>query len=67
MSDLLNGILGLEGIAFGSEDVRFELARPLPAWVWVLIIILCAVASWWSYRRLVGPRTARGALGRCVR
>ncbi len=62
MNELLNSILGLDELGFGAQDVALELARPLAPWVWAMGAVLAALASWWCYRRLIGPRAARGAL-----
>lgn len=62
MSELLNTLLGLDDLAFGAQDVALELARPLAPWMWAIGALLAALASWWCYRRLIGPRPARGAL-----
>ncbi|MFI4898740.1 MAG: hypothetical protein ACIARR_13065 [Phycisphaerales bacterium JB059] len=63
MNELLNRVLGLEGVAFGGEDVVLELARPLAPWMWALGVLVAATFSWWCYRRLIGPRSARATLG----
>ncbi len=62
MNDLFNLILGLDDIRFGGADVRFELARAIPAWAWAAIILACLAAAVLGYRRLIGPRLPRGAL-----
>ncbi len=62
MNELFNSLLGLDELGFGAQDVAFELARPLAPWMWALAALLAALASWWCYRRLIGPRLARGGL-----
>ena len=62
MNELLNTLLGLDELGFGAQDVVFELARPLAPWAWAGAALLAAFASWWCYRRLIGPRPARAAL-----
>lgn len=63
MNALLNRIFGLGGgIGFGDEGVHFGLARPIPAWGWVLAVLIAGAFAGWSYWRLAGARGARVAL-----
>lgn len=62
MNDLLNRILGLDGLKLGDAGVRLGFERPLPGWAWLLILIAAGLLSAWAYRGLVGPRPARVAL-----
>lgn len=62
MSGLLDRLLNLRSLSFASEDVELRFARPLPAWVWVGIIVACFVIAAWSYSRLLGSLRARVAL-----
>ncbi|MEX2220103.1 MAG: vWA domain-containing protein [Phycisphaerales bacterium] len=62
MMDLLNRILGLEGMAFGQEGVQFGFARPLPLWAWAIGVLLAVGLAWWSYSRLTGGRASRATL-----
>lgn len=63
VNDLLNTIFGLSGMGFGDPGVEFALARPIPAWGWLLAVILAAALAWYSYWRQDGPRGGRIALG----
>lgn len=62
MIDRLEQLLGLKDLRFGAEGVALEWARPLPPWVWALLLIAAGLIAGWSYWRLTGSRWARGAL-----
>src|SRR5262249_31603778 len=61
--DTLAKILGLNELRFGAQGGSLEWARPMPGWVWTLVILAVLVTAGWSYWRLTGPRFARGVLG----
>lgn len=62
MNALLDRLLGLKRLSFAGEGVSFGFAHPVPAWAWVLIVLACVIAAFWSYRRLLGPKPARWSL-----
>ena len=62
MNELLRWLLGLHTLDLTSESVRLGFERPLPAWAWPGIVGVIALAAFWSYRRLDGPRAVRLAL-----
>ncbi|MCC6678205.1 MAG: hypothetical protein IT436_13775 [Phycisphaerales bacterium] len=59
----LERVLGLKELRLGAADVALEWARPMPPWVWSLIVLAAVGMAGWSYWRLTGPRWARGVLG----
>lgn len=59
MSDLLVRLLDLDTLRLGQEGVELGLARPLPAWAWVLIAVGALAWSGATYARLAGQATAR--------
>ncbi|MCA9293586.1 MAG: hypothetical protein KDA20_07215 [Phycisphaerales bacterium] len=59
MSELLTRLLDLESLRLGQEGVVFGLARPLPAWAWVLIVAGALAWSGSTYARLTGQLAAR--------
>lgn len=59
---LLDRLLGTRALSAMGEGVQFAFARPIPAWAWVVVVLLASGMGWWSYRRLPGPRAARLAL-----
>lgn len=62
MNDLLNALFGLRSMGFGEEGVQFGFARPIPAWGWLLALIIAGGLAGWSYWRLAGPAWSRGVL-----
>jgi len=62
MNHLLNKLLGLPGMGFGDPGVEFSFARPIPAWGWLVAILLAGALAAYGYWRQDGPRTARRAL-----
>ncbi len=62
MSELLNSLLGLDGLRFGQDGAGLGWAHPLPAWGWLLIAMGAVAVSVWSYARLEGPRASRMTL-----
>jgi len=54
-----SGLFGLRGFDFGDPGVRFELALPIPPWMWAIIVVAAFVVSFWSYWHLSGPRLPR--------
>lgn len=61
-ASLLDWLFDLKTLSTQGADVEWRFARPLPAWVWVGVIVACFVVAAWSYSRLLGPRRARTAL-----
>jgi len=59
---LLDWLFDLKTLSTQGADVEWRFARPLPAWVWVGVIVACFVVAAWSYSRLLGPRRVRTAL-----
>lgn len=59
---LARWLLGASVDATGASSVRLVFERPLPGWGWFLVLCLCGLAAWWSYRRLRGSVRARTAL-----
>mgnify|MGYP001800909202 CR=1 FL=1 len=55
----LSGLFGLDTVRFGAENVSLEWARPMPAWLWVLVAAALVLAAGWTYWRLIAPRTPR--------
>jgi hypothetical protein len=53
---------GRAGLRPGDPGVEFGFARPLPPWGWLLVLVAAGLLAGWSYRRMAGPRVARGAL-----
>lgn len=62
LADLLERFAGLGEVPGGAGSVEFGFARPLPLWVWALLVALAAALSWWSYHRLRIPGPARHVL-----
>lgn len=54
--------LGLERLSWFDGEAKLGWVYPLPAWVWVLIVIAALAGAGWSYNRLLGPRAMRIAL-----
>ena len=51
---------GLHSVPEGAADVRLAWERPIPTWLWLLVIAAAALAAWASYRRIeVGARRRR--------
>ncbi|MCC5823829.1 MAG: VWA domain-containing protein [Phycisphaerales bacterium] len=63
MNTWLNRIFGLDGLGFGTPDAELVLERPLPEWVWALLIVAALLLAWWTYRGLPGPKAGRAAMG----
>ncbi len=63
LHEVLNTLLGLESIRFGEEGVRFGWQRPMPGWLWLVLIGLALTLAWWVYRRLPLRLGLKGALG----
>lgn len=59
MNDLLNNLLGLDGLQFGQNGAGIGWAHPIPAWGWLLVVLGAIALSAWSYARLEGPRLSR--------
>ncbi|MEM0982386.1 MAG: vWA domain-containing protein [Planctomycetota bacterium] len=63
MNDLLNSIFGLaDGLGFGADGVQLGWDRPLPAYLWALVVVAAIALAAWSYTRLEAPSRARVAL-----
>src|SRR5690606_36865703 len=62
MNDLHNALFGLRSMGFGEESVQFGFAPPIPAWGWLLALIIAGGLAGWSYWRLAGPAWSRGVL-----
>lgn len=63
MNALLNRVFGLDGLGFGTPDAELVFERPLPSWVWALLVVAALLLAWWTYRGLPGPRAGRAAMG----
>ncbi len=63
MNGLLNRVLGLEGLGFGTPGAEFVFERPLVAWAWALLALASLALAWWTYRGLPGSRPGRAAMG----
>lgn len=63
MSTVVDWLLGFRSLRPGDRGVQWGFEHALSPWVWVLIGLLAALAAWWSYRRMEGPRWARVSLG----
>lgn len=61
-SEFLRWLLNIERIPADAETVRLVFERPLPAWLWAIIILVGGVFSIWTYSRLSGWRPGRGVL-----
>lgn len=59
---LASRLFALRELGFGQAGVTLGFDRPLPAWGWALVVLVCALLGWWGYRRLEGPKPARLAL-----
>jgi hypothetical protein len=65
MNALLDSAFGLDGMGFSDPQAIFEFARPLPAWVWAVVLgLVCALAAL-SYIRLTAPSRPRVVLAVC--
>lgn len=62
MNELLAWLLDLDTLHLGEAGVQLGVERPLPPWAWPGLLGGIALISFWSYRRLEGPRLARMAL-----
>lgn len=62
MSALLARLLGLDALQLGDPSVSLGFERDLPAWAWAGVAGAAGVLAVLSYRRLMGPAWARGAL-----
>lgn len=62
MSGFLDTLFGLDGLGFSDPEAVFGFARPVPAWVWAIVVavVVAIVAS--SYARLSVSRPVRVAL-----
>ena len=57
---VLRWSLGLQSLPPDAEAVRFAWERPIPLFVWVLVVVLATVVAWASYRNItIGPRHRR--------
>lgn len=52
-------LLDVDVIPSDASEVYLVWERPLPAWVWVLVVLLAMLFAAWSYSRLSGKRTGR--------
>jgi len=64
MSAISESVANLSSTGAGAAGEAAHLAweHPLPAWAWGLIFCGAALAAFFSYTRLAGPRAVRGAL-----
>lgn len=62
MSELLWSLLGSGPLDPSDPAVEFGFARPFPAWVWALSLVVATVVVWRAYARLEGSRGIRSAL-----
>ncbi|MHC5001733.1 MAG: hypothetical protein ACYTJ0_01280 [Planctomycetota bacterium] len=61
-SPLARWLLDIDSIPADADPLRLAWEHPLPGWLWMLIIVVLAALSFWSYSRLVAPRPARAVL-----
>lgn len=61
--NLLRDLFDLRLVDPSDPNVQFSLARPIPAWGWLVITLAAFSLAVWSYTRLAGPRGLRLALG----
>ena len=59
---LVRWLFDLETIPEGAEGLRLVWERAWPPWLWALLVAASVLFAVWSYRRLAGARSARGAL-----
>lgn len=68
MNDLLNFLFGLgasgdgQSLGFGTPDAQLVFVHAIPSWAIVLVIILLASVSVWSYRAIPGGKAVRAML-----
>lgn len=68
MNDLLNFLFGLgasgdgQSLGFGTPDAQLVFVHAIPSWAIVLVIILLAGVSVWSYRAIPGGKAVRAML-----
>jgi uncharacterized membrane protein len=55
----LRWLLDLDEIPAGAGSLRLAWERPMPPWVWALLVAAAVLLALWSYRRLEGSRAGR--------
>ncbi|MCC7191379.1 MAG: hypothetical protein IT444_01240 [Phycisphaeraceae bacterium] len=60
---ILDWLLGLHRVSWSDPRAAIGWRYAMPLWGWLLILAVSALIAGWSYRRLLGPRWARIALG----
>lgn len=61
-NELFRWLFNVQVIPEDAEFVRLIWERPLPPWLWALLLILAGVFAIWSYSQLSGNRFGRGTL-----
>lgn len=56
-------ILG-ERVPEDAQAMVFVFERPVPTWVWFLIVVGACTIGWWSYRRLSAGRSSSSRVAR---
>ena len=55
----MDRLLGLSQLSWSDLGAHVGWAHPMPAWVWVAIVLGSGGISWWSYCRLLGALPVR--------
>lgn len=61
-ADLGAWAMGLRSLSLDDPGVRFEVARPIPAWAWALCVLGALALAAFAYWRLQGRSAWRAAL-----
>lgn len=59
---LIRWLFDLRNIPEDAEYIRLVWERPLPPWLWALLLLAAGLFAIWSYSRLSGWRPGRGLL-----
>jgi hypothetical protein len=62
ISAWLDRLLGLSRVSAADPRAALDFQHPLPIWAWILIVLGALIVGGWSYRHLIGSRTARTSL-----
>lgn len=62
-ASILDWLLGLQRVSWADPRAAIGWRYALPLWGWLLLLVAAALLGAWSYRHLLGPRSARIVLG----